>query len=208
MLRASVFDFAAEVDRQIAQLTREEIYRRGGRAKRLIEELYPLSRFALHCKHPGTELEVKAFEDDGPLDGVFCFSGNRQSEFHVEVTYVHSYEEALRRELLWTTGSTPAVGRIFRDKVTRKIFATQTLETAEQESNRLATAIIELFKKKCAKKYERGTILLIAIDDPTFFGSRCWGPLITAIGIQSGVFEPFGEVNLFNCATNELQIDI
>ena len=208
MLRASVFDFAAEVDRQIAQLTREEIHRRRGRAKRLIEEHYPLSRFAPHCKYPETELEVEAFEDDGPLDGVIRFSGNRQSEFHVEVTYVHSYEEALRRELLWTTGSTPAVGRIFRDKVTRKIVASQGLETAEQEANRLATAIIELFNKKRVKKYKRGTMLLIAIDDPTFFSHRCWNPLIAALKKHGGLSGTFGEVHLFNCATNELQIDI
>jgi hypothetical protein len=208
MLRASAFDFAAEVDRQIAELTREEIYRRRGRAKRLIEELYPLSRFALHCKYPGTELEVEAFEDDRPLDGVIRFSGTRQSEFHVEVTYVHSHEEALRRELLWTTGSTPAAGRIFRDKVTRKIVATQGFETGEQEADRLATGIIDLFNKKRGKKYERGTMLLIAIDDPMFFSHRCWTPLIAAIEKNGGLFEAFGEVHLFNCATNELQIDI
>lgn len=208
MLRAPVFDFAAEVDRQMAQLTREQIDLRQGRAKLLIEELYPLSRFALHCKYPGTEVEVEAFEDTSPLDGIIRFSGNRQSEFHVEVTYVHAYEDALRRELLWTTGSAPAVGPIFRDKATRKIIAIQGRETAEEEADRFAAAIIEAFNKKRAKNYKRGTMLLIVIDEPTFFSHRSWTPLMAAIERHGGLSGAFGEVSLFNCATNELQIDI
>lgn len=70
IMRNSVFDFAVEVDRQISTLTREQFYLRTGRAKRLLEELYPLSRFALRLKYLGNDPEVEAFENDGPLDGV------------------------------------------------------------------------------------------------------------------------------------------
>ena len=51
-MRAPVFEFALEVDRQIASLSREELRMRTGRAKRLLEELFPLSRFALRMKLP------------------------------------------------------------------------------------------------------------------------------------------------------------
>lgn len=75
IMRNSVFDFAVEVDRQISTLTREQFYLRTGRAKWLLEELYPLSRFALRLKYPGNDPEVEAFEDDGPLDGVVHWGG-------------------------------------------------------------------------------------------------------------------------------------
>jgi hypothetical protein len=207
-MRALAFDFAREVDRQIEGLTREDFYHRTGPAKRLLEELYPLSRLALTLKYPGAELEVEAFEDYGSLDGVLRWTGNRSFELRIEVTYVHSYEEALRRELLLTTGSTPGAGQIYRDRASRKIIATGAIESNEEEADRLGATIVELFRKKCVKKYPRGTMLLIAFDDPTFFGFDCWHQLLSSIKRHGGLVGAFGEVHLFNCGSNELQRDV
>ena len=131
-MRGSVFEFAVEVDRQIGVLTRERFHLRTGRAKRLLEELCPLSRFALRLKYPGNDPEVEAFKDDGPLDGAIDWGDKQASQLNVEVMYVHSYQEALRSELMWTTGSTPGAGIIYRDKETGKIVQLDRLKTARR----------------------------------------------------------------------------
>jgi hypothetical protein len=207
-MRLPAFEFAQAVDKEIKALPREAYYLRTGRSKRLQEELYPLSRFALHLVYPGVSVEVEAFEDDGPCDGLICFGGSDRRELRIEVTYVHSYEAALRRELLWKTGSTPGAGPIHRDRTSNQIIARIALIPTAEEIGKLASDIITLHAKKCAKGYERGTILIIAFDDPTFFGRTLWRQLLTAIeklGELSG--GGFSEVHLFNCGSNELQTD-
>ena len=52
-------------------LSKEAYHLRTGRSKRLQEELYPLSRFALKLVYPGMSVQVEAFENDGPMDGLF-----------------------------------------------------------------------------------------------------------------------------------------
>jgi hypothetical protein len=147
-MRDPVFNFALEVDRQISTLTREQFYPHTGRAKRLLEELYPLSRFALRLKYPGNNPEVEVFEDDGPLDGVVHWRGEPASQLNAEVTYVHSYQKTLRDELLLSTGSTPGAGPIYRDKKTGNIVATSAVVPTAEGIAQLAAAIIERFRKK------------------------------------------------------------
>jgi len=204
-MRAPVFEFALEVDRQIAALSREERRMRTGRAKRLIEELFPLSRFAMGMKFPGNDVEVEAHENDGPLDGTIYWSGAPPRELGVEVTCVHSYEEALREELLWLTGSTPGTGAIYRDKRTGEIVATNALIPTAEQMSKLAVAILERFRKKCAKPYSSGTLLLIAFDDPTFFGFDLWRQLFRAIEEHGGLTGWSGEVHIMNCGSGETQ---
>lgn len=204
-MRASVFDFAAMVDRQIEALSRQEYVLRTGRAKHLLEELYPLSRFALSMKFPGLDVEVEAFEHNDPVDGVVRFLGKHPSELRVEVTYVHSYEDALRRELMWRTGSTPGAGRIYRDKTSGEIVAFSELETYQMGIERLASDIAELHKRKTRKQYPRGTNLLVAFEDPTFFGQDQWRALFAELRLRSDLSGGFfSDTHIFNCGTNEL----
>jgi len=204
-MRAPVFEFALEVDRQIASLSREEFHLRTGRAKRLLEELFPLSRFALRMKYPGNNVEVEAYEDDGPLDGTIHWGGTPPSKLNVEVTCVHSYEEALRSELMWSTGSTPGAGPIYRDKRSGKIVAESVLVPTAEEMSKLGAAIVERFRKKCAKPYPKGTLLLVAFDDPTFFGFDLWRQLFAAMQEHGGLVGWPGEVHIMNCGSNETQ---
>jgi hypothetical protein len=207
-MRLPAFEFAQAVDEAIVALPREDYYLRKGRAKRLLEELYPLSRFALHLVHPGSRIEVEAPEDDGPYDGLIHRGEQLESTLSVQVTYVHSYEEALRRELLWKTGSAPGTGPIRRDKATREIVATNQLVSVEQEIDRLASDIVALHEKKCKKGYRRGAILIVAFDDPTFWGRHLWAMLIAAVNAKSNLRGGgFSEVHFFNCGSNELQAD-
>ncbi len=204
-MRALVFEFALLVDQQIAALSREEYTLRIGRAKHLLEELYPLSRFALSLKFPRSNIEVEAFENDDPVDGVIRFIDTQSSELLVEVTYVHSYEDALRRELMWKTGSTPVAGRIFRNKSSGDIVALNELETYKMEVDRLAGSIVALHAKKCMKQYPRGTNLLIAFEDPTFFGHETWRELLAKVKKQTDLSGGnFSDVHMINCGTNDI----
>lgn len=210
MIRLPAFEFAAAVDSAIATLSREDYHLRKGRAKHLLEELYPISRFALHLVHPGSRIEVEAPEDDGPYDAlIYRGQGSEiESTLSVQVTYVHSHEEALRRELLWETGSAPGAGPIHRDKKTGQIVAKSEMIPIELELDKLASDIVALHEKKCRKAYERGTILIVAFDDPTFWGRTLWGALITAVNAKSNLRGGgFSEVHFFNCGSNELQAD-
>lgn len=208
-MKGSALEFALAVDQQIAALPREAFYRRTGRSKRLQEELYPLSRFALHLMHPGVTVQVEAFENDGPIDGVIRFSDSDTRELRIEVTYIHSYEAALRRELLWTTGSTPVAGSIHRDKSSGKIVAISSAVPTDEEIDQLAADIVELYSKKRSKNYARGTILLITFEDPTFFGQSLWRQLLAAVDQRGGLSDgSFAEVHVFNCGTNDLLTDI
>jgi hypothetical protein len=108
-MKDTAYSFAREVDQQIEALAPDDYHRKFGRSKQLQEELYPISRLALQLKQPGLEVEVEAFEDDGPVDGYIRISGFREREFDVEVTCVYDYNESLRRELLVSEGSAPVL---------------------------------------------------------------------------------------------------
>jgi len=207
-MRLPAFEFAKAVDDAIVALSKRDYNLRIGRAKRLLEELNPLSRFALHLVHPGSRIEVEAPEDDGPYDGFIHRGPKLESTLSVQVTYVHSYEEALRRELLWEMGSAPGRGPIHRDKATGKIVATSQLVPLEKEIDQLASDMVALHEKKCKKGYKPGTILIVAFDDPTFWGRDLWGKLIAAVNSKSDLTGGgFSEVHFFNCGSNELQAD-
>ena len=126
-------------------------------------------------------------------------------ELSVEVTCVQTYEDALRRELMWRTGSTPGTGRIYRDKVTGEIVAFSELEPHQMGIERLASDIAELHKRKTRKQYPRGTNLLIAFEDPTFFGQDQWRALFAELRLRTDLSGGlFSDTHIINCGTNEL----
>ncbi len=133
-MKGTVYSFAQQVDREIEALTRDDYLRRKCRGKRLREELYPISRFALYLKQPGLEIEVEAFEDDGPVDGHIRESGFREQEFDIEVTSDYSYDESLRDELLVAEGASWGAGEIYRDRISRKVIASTASSTTTNTS--------------------------------------------------------------------------
>lgn len=205
-MNGSAFEFAFAIDQEIESLSREAIIRHNGRAKRLLEELYPLSRFALHMVSPGNHVQIEAFENSGPIDGAIWFGNNDKHKHWIEVTYIRSPEDALRDELLWKTGSAPGRGHILRDK--GQIIAVNAVPS-RGEIGKLAAKIMENYSKKCLKKYAKGTILLIAFDDPTIFGQSTWRQLFTEIVKRGGLSGGgFADVHIFNCGTNDLLTNI
>jgi hypothetical protein len=203
----SAYAFAAEVDRLINDLNNEEFHRKIGRSKQLREELFPLSRLALFLKLPGLEVEVEAFENSGPADGHIRITGFCQREFEVQITYA-GYEEAdaLRAELFASQGFAPDAGGIRREKKSRNIVATMAAVDHDEHISRMSAAIMNQFGKKALKPYTQGTVLLVAFEEVKLYGRSAWSSLFSAIAEAGGMaVSQFGEIYLFNGATNEIQ---
>ena len=205
-MRDNAYSFAQSVASQIEALSRDEFFLRVGRSKRLQEELFPLSRLALHFAFPGLSVEVEAFENNGPVDGHISLRGYKTQDFDVEITYLRSHEDAMRGELLCTNNVTPGAGPIRRDKVTGEVIAEYGLIEHCELIETIASSLIDLHAKKVVKTYPLGTVLLIAFDEVSLYGSSDWRKLYDHLASKGGLaIGKFRAIYLFNCATNELQ---
>lgn len=205
-MRNTAFAFAIEVERQIEALTMEAFHSRSGHSKVLQEEWYPIARLGVHLQQPGLVVDVEAFGNSGAADGRIIESGFRKREFDIQVTYVHNYEESLRRELMVTQGFTPGSGAIVRDKKSGTIVATMAAVDSDHNVTRTASAIVERFQKKSAKAYKPNTVLIIAFEEVTLRGRAAWTQLFSLIERQVSLGKSnFQSVFILNCSTNELQ---
>jgi hypothetical protein len=203
-MKGTAYSFAQQVDREIEALPENDYLRRKGRGKRLREELYPLSRLALQLKQPGIEIEVEAFEDDGPVDGHIRESGFREQEFNIEVTSDYSYDESLRDELLVTEGFSWGAGEIYRDRSSRKVIASPGVVDHDAQFNNIAKAVVRLFRNKTSKSYPPNTILIISFDEISLQGYYGWNQLLSRVASEGGLLgSTFDSIYLFNIATNE-----
>jgi hypothetical protein len=205
-MKGTAYSFAQEVDRQIEVLSLADYHLRSGRSKRLREELYPISRLALHIKQPGLEVEVEAFENSGTADGRIRVSGFWEDDFEVQVICDHSYEESLRSEMLASEGYTPGAGEIARDKKTKRLVAISAAVDHDEHFDRIAKAVLALFQKKASLAYGSSTFLIIAFDEVKLRGLASWTRLFRTLEAKGGLANSnFVAVYLFNCATNEMQ---
>lgn len=205
-MRSTAFAFAIEVERQIEALTMEAFHSRSGHSKVLQEEWYPIARLAVHLKQPGLVVDVEAFGNSGAADGHIVESGFREREFDVQVTYVHDYEESLRRELMVTQGFSPGTGTIARDRKSGAVVATMAAVDADHNVTQVASAIVERFQKKSAMSYKPNTVLIIAFEDMTLRGRVAWAKLFSLVESQVSLSASnFQSVYILNCSTNELQ---
>ncbi|MFZ2269787.1 MAG: hypothetical protein WAV95_19605 [Azonexus sp.] len=203
MKRLAAYEFAQRVDARIEALPPEQFRERQRDAKRLLEELYPLSRLALSFKQPGLHVLVEAHEDSGRADGKIWLSGFLDKSFEVQVTFAgYGRPEALRASLLLRQGSGPG-------EPERKADETPAIgepEDTDVSISKLAASICERGRSKVAKSYAPGTVLLIAFEDVRLRGQSAWSRLYWAIE-NAGRLEqgPFARVYLFNSYSNELQ---
>lgn len=183
----------------------EEFHTRLGHSKVLQEEWYPIARLGIHLKQPGLEVDVEAFGNSGAADGHIVERGFRDREFDVQVTYVHDYEESLRRELMLAQGFTAGSGTIARDNKTGSVVATMTAVDADNNVKKVAAAIAERFRKKSAMSYNANTALIVAFEDITLRGHVVWVKLFGMIESQISLSAcTFQSVYILNCCTNEL----
>jgi hypothetical protein len=201
-MRNTAYAFAADVDREIESFSRVEFLGKKGRCKRLREEVYPISRLALHFKQPGLEVKVEAFEDSGEADGHISISGFTESEFDVQVSFIFDYYEALRDELLVEQGFAPGSGEISRDKSGRIV---AIMQCTSDEITPLYEAIIERLNKKKQKNYTSKMVLIIAFEDMKFVGRTAWKNLFTRLDhFETAADTHFISGYLINCASNEV----
>ena len=204
-MRHPAYSFAIEVERQIEALSLEDFHTRRGQSKVLQEEWYPIARLGLHLKQPGLEVEVEAFGNSGVADGHIEERGFRDRAFDVQVTYVHDYEEALRRKLMLNTGFAPGAGPISRGKKTNEVVATMTSVDLDYNIERVAAALAERFEKKAAHPYPPNTVLILAFEDITLRGRDCWYKLLGLVDERVSLgASKFSAVYVLNCSTNEL----
>ncbi len=205
-MKDSAYAFAVAVDQQLDELSDDAYHRRVGRAKKLREELFPLSRLALYLKLPGLRVEVEAFEDDRPIDGHIRITGYREEDIDVEITYAgYGANEALRSELLATQGYAPGAGPISRQKRGAPISAVGAAQDYDEHRIRMPDAILEAFRKKNRKPYRAGTLLLIAFEEIHLAGHDEWSKLLFALNkVDDLRSSQFSRIYLFNGATNEL----
>lgn len=206
-MKAPAYEFASGVDREIEALSTHDYLRRAGRAKRLLEELYPLSRLGLHFKHPGLAVKVEAFEDSGGPDGFISIRGFQEREFEVQITYAdYGYKEALRSELLFEEGACPGAGEIRRDKSTGTIVAEMGGVDYREHVQRIAAAVLERLRAKAKKHCDPATVLVIAFHEVKLYGRKDWEEVLSAAREEmKNSPMPFSEVYLFNGARNELR---
>lgn len=204
-MKGNAYSFAQQVDREIEALTRSDYLRRRGRGKRLREELYPISRLALYLKQPGLEIEVEAFEDDGPVDGHIRETGFREEEFDIEVTSDYSYDESLRDELLVAEGVSWGAGEIYRDRNSRKVIASPGVVEHDAHFDNASKAIVRLFRNKASMSYPPHTSLIISFDEIRLLGYYGWNQVLTRVASEGSLSgSAFRSIYLFNIATNEL----
>ena len=205
-MRDTAYAFAQSVVSQIEALSREDFFLRVGRSKILQEELLPLSRLGLHFAFPGLTVEVEAFENDGPVDGHISLRGYKTQDFDVEITYLRTYEDAMRSELLCANNVAPGAGPIYRSKETGAVVAEYGSLEHGGHIGTLASSLFNLHAKKLAKSYPVGTILVVAFDEVALYGNSDWRKLFDELASKGGLsVGKFRAVYLFNCATNELQ---
>jgi hypothetical protein len=207
MIKASAYEFASIIDKQIDALPEADYLQKAGRGKVLREELYPLSRLGLHFKQAGLEVEVVGYENSELPDGLISINGFRERSFEVQITYAdYGHRESLRAELLVKQGFTPGAGPIQRTSRNAPIIATMQSVDIGEHIDRVTQAAITRFQDKASKSYTAGTVLLIAFDDVNFYGRSCWNHLLSEIEkIDVVPRNPFAEVYLFNGTTNELR---
>ena len=207
-MRSNAYDFAKAIEERIEALPKEQYFERPRPAKRLIEELYPLSRLALGMKQPGLNVEVEAFENSGRADGQIWITGFTERNFEVQVTYAaYEQSDALRSRLLVQDGFAPGAGPISKDRKTGKIIATMEAEDIDAPIKRLGTSICDRIQNKISNDtYIPGTVLLVAFYEVKLRGRGYWSMLYSAIDTSGGIEKHvFSQVFLFNGCSNELQ---
>ena len=202
----AALEFARWVDERIESLPHDDYILRKRPSKRLVEELYPLSRLALAFKQPGQGVEVEAFENSGQADGHIWTTGFRERNFPVQITFAgFGYEDYLRSVLLCEQGCVPGFGPIKRNN-DGTITAVTACDDHDGRIEHLASDICARFSSKAAHGYPANTALVIAFYDLSFGCRDHWKRLYNAIDLQGGLdHTKFLRVYLLNGGSNEIQ---
>jgi hypothetical protein len=141
--------------------------------KRLIEELIPIARYVQARYREGLPIKVRWLSGSQPYDAVLLSSGalvdHRMAprKLLVEVTTSVHQSDYLRRRLLQGKGGSFGVKGISRDRKTGEITSKPHVYKNDENAADLAGQILERLRDKTAKKYPRGTVLIVQCQPNT-----------------------------------------
>jgi len=136
-------------------------------AKKLQEELFPITVFVQRRYDAGVRLKVRWLNGNQQHDAkVLCSGGYVDQELwpryiFLEVTTVAHEKDYLRRELLDTKGGSFGVGNIIRDKKTKEILNEPYVYKGREADENLLAGIRQAITKKATKTYPEDTILVV-----------------------------------------------
>jgi hypothetical protein len=164
------FELCRWVNHKLAELQRsgcfDELYfeRKGRKIKKLIEEVIPVSRLALHLSTPGSEVFVTCYEGNQAYDATIEIEGFNCRAFKVEVTTTETDETNLRRQALSRQGRVAFNGPIERDK--RNIIWQGEMVEVEANEQRLTDLMFERLKAKVdSGRYGTDTAILVQLAE-------------------------------------------
>lgn len=136
-------------------------------AKRLIEELIPIARYVQARYREGRRIKVRWSSGSQSYDAILWSSGDlvrhrlAPRRLLVEVTTSIHQNEYLVRQQVHEQGVSFGAKSIWRDKKTRHIVSEPYVYTNDERGADLVSQILDRLKRKCAKRYPRGTVLII-----------------------------------------------
>jgi hypothetical protein len=135
--------------------------------KRLLEELIPIAWYVQGRYRVGRRIKVRWFSGSQPFDAVLLSSGALVEhdlfprKLVVEVTLSVHPNEYLVRKLVDEQGRAFGVKGIARDRKTGRIDSKPYVYQSNERVRDLTSQILECLRRKGAKKYPPGTVLIV-----------------------------------------------
>ena len=183
--------------------------RRSTRAKKLIEEILPLTSYVQAQHGAALRIRIKWLGGNQSYDAHLTCSGSDVERGVVpkrqflEVTTATHANEYLVREQLHKTGGAFAARSTHRNPKTRAIISEPSVYGHRELENELLTQISDVISKKVQKKYPRPTSLLVRCVVHDVILDDEWSYLVQELRNRGGLF-PFREVLLFESISRRL----
>jgi len=164
---AQVYDLFDQIQKEPDGISKMRL-QPSKREKRLLEELIPLARFVQSRYREGRRMRVRWFAGSQPYDAILTSSGGlvdhgmaRRRQF-VEITTCAHPNDYLVRESLETPGPTWSAKSTWRDRKTGRIRSEPYVYRNDERSADVAAQVVACLRKKSAKRYPAGTVLIVS----------------------------------------------
>ena len=195
-----VYDFFDQIRAEPDGISKLRV--RSRREKKLIEELIPVARYVQERYRLGRRIKVRWFSGSQPFDarslssGVLVQHGMAPKKLQIEVTLAVHQNDYLRRKLLNEQGGTFGVKGISKDK-NGVIRSEPHVYKGNERIVDLADQILGALRKKSAKNYPRGTVLIVDCVADGLIDDAEWTAAVQEVE-KAQVHEAFREVFLFD----------
>jgi hypothetical protein len=170
-------------------------------AKKLLEELLPITHYIRSIYREGRNVRVRWIDGNQSYDAVILSSGiivenspikKRQ---YVEVTTAIHESEHLQRRILHEQGVVFGVRGISHDKKTRKLTSVPVAVDGEEHLDWLVSKVRKVIAKKCGIKYPKGTVLIVRCHPESLLYEHEWRSVVDRLR-DPEIEYPFSEVFL------------